>query len=537
MTDRERDVAVALGLVGKSNDYFKNIWLEFASGWDGASCSETACCISFMAGNLNKIPVSNYAAGLVQKFKEYGLFGKSPAIGAFIWFDYHDGNGPSHTGRVVNMDNNYVYTIEGNINGKVVSRRYFRTSSYIYGYGYPYYEDIQMKFGIDISRWNGDFSIEQARDYHGVEFVIIKGGGGDDGMYVDSQFKNNYSKAKSAEVPCGCYWFSKALTLAEAKKEAEYFYNNCIAGRKFELPIYIDVEEQNMISVGRRLLTDIIKAWCDYMQSKGCYVGIYSTANVLQNMAYDNELQGYAHWIAFWGKSYTYDKTIGGMWQFGAETNYLRSKYINGQIVDQNYMYVDYPTIIKNGGYNGYEKPKPKARYSDVPTTSAYYSMCEWAYENGIAKGYSDGTFKLDNKCTRAQFIMMIWRMAGKPAAKRYVEFKDLAKFGSAKQAILWAASEGIVKGYSSGYFGVNDAVTRGQAALIMWRWLGKPNPTIANPFKDMDSRLSSNKAIIWGYEKGIIKGYSDKTFRPNDPCLRKHAITFLYRISKIYSI
>lgn len=142
MTDRERDVETAYSVVGQTNDFFKPMWLQFAPeyGWDGAPCSEIACCISYMAGNVNKIPISNYAAGLVAKFKAAGMFGKEPAVGAFIFFDYHDGNGPSHTGRVVAIKNGKVYTVEGNIGGKVVERSYIDGHAYIYGYGWPAYK-------------------------------------------------------------------------------------------------------------------------------------------------------------------------------------------------------------------------------------------------------------------------------------------------------------------------------------------------------------------------------------------------------------
>ena len=43
------------------------------------------------------------------------------------------------------------------------------------------------------------------------------------------------------------------------------------------------------------------------------------------------------------------------MWQFGGETNKLRSNKINGQVVDQDYCFVDYPTLIKKNGLNGYK--------------------------------------------------------------------------------------------------------------------------------------------------------------------------------------
>lgn len=146
MTARERDVQVAESVIGKSNDFFKPIWNEFAAGygWDGAPCSEIACCISYMAGNLDIIPVSNYAQGLVDKFKKAGMFGHEPVVGAFVFFDYKDGNGFSHTGRVIAVTGDYITTVEGNIGGKVVKRDYRKDTYYLGGYGYPDYNRVDI---------------------------------------------------------------------------------------------------------------------------------------------------------------------------------------------------------------------------------------------------------------------------------------------------------------------------------------------------------------------------------------------------------
>ena len=211
------------------------------------------------------------------------------------------------------------------------------------------------QFGIDVSAWQDDFNFQKAIN-EGVKFAVIRGGGGDDGYYTDSKFLRNYSECKKLKLPVGVYWFSRALTTAQAKAEAEYFYNNVLKGRQFELPVYIDVENKRQLAVGKRLLTDIIKTWCNTLSAKGYYVGIYSSLSTFNDCMYDDELTSYAHWVAQWAKSCRYTQSCMGMWQFGGETNPIRSNKVAGKVCDQDYMTVDYPTLIKNAGKNGYKK-------------------------------------------------------------------------------------------------------------------------------------------------------------------------------------
>ena len=72
----------------------------------------------------------------------------------------------------------------------------------------------------------------------------------------------------------------------------------------------------------------------------------------------DGELTRYSHWVARWGKSKPAPSSGAEtqMWQFGGETNLIRSNKINGQTCDQDYCYVDYPAKIKTAGLNGYAK-------------------------------------------------------------------------------------------------------------------------------------------------------------------------------------
>lgn len=216
------------------------------------------------------------------------------------------------------------------------------------------------KFGIDVSRWQGNFDFVQAKK-EGVTFAIIKGGGGDAGLYVDSKFSINYNKAKTAGLDVGCYWFSKALTVNDAKAEAEYFYINVLKGRKFELPVYIDVEHKSQLALGKTALTAIIKTWCTVLENKGYFVGIYSSLSYFKTYMHDNELQNYAHWVAQWSMKCTYTPTSClGLWQFGGETNAIRSNRVAGVVCDQNYLLTDYTSVIKAKGLNGFSAPKEK---------------------------------------------------------------------------------------------------------------------------------------------------------------------------------
>ena len=210
------------------------------------------------------------------------------------------------------------------------------------------------KFGIDISRHNGNFDLARAKS-EGVEFVILKGGGGDAGLYTDAKFKENYETCKKLGLPVGVYFYSRALTTEKAAAEANYFYENCLIGRQFELPVYIDVEEKAQFDLGRKALTDIVVKWCELIEAKGYFTGIYSNRYGFETYMDNSRLARFTHWTAAWNKT----RPDGDMWQFGGETNLLRSTKVAGVTCDQNYLYTDLEAVIKEKGFNGFTAGKP----------------------------------------------------------------------------------------------------------------------------------------------------------------------------------
>lgn len=212
-----------------------------------------------------------------------------------------------------------------------------------------------MTRGIDVSRWQGDFDFEKALN-EGWRFAILKGGGADDGLYVDGRFEENYKKAKKLKMPVGCYFFGYAKNENEAEKEAEYFYESCLKGKKFELPVFIDVEGE-MLKAEKSALTKTVKAWCETLEKKGYFVGVYASLSVFENNVYDSELLRFTHWVAHWARECGYkNKDVLSMWQFGGSTNLLRSNKVAGVVCDQDYMFIDFSGTIKRLGLNGFEK-------------------------------------------------------------------------------------------------------------------------------------------------------------------------------------
>lgn len=236
------------------------------------------------------------------------------------------------------------------------------------------------KFGIDVSRWQGsNFDFKRAKEKEGVEFAILKIGGADGGLYHDKEFTNYYAKCKAISLPVGAYFFGHALTLDQAKKEAQYLIS-LLKGYKFEYPIFYDVEGDMVTKVNKRLLTDIIKTVLKTVQDAGYWVGLYGSATYLHTQVYDDELKNFSHWGASWGS--TKPTYMSGaelqMWQFGGEVNVIRSNKICGTVCDQDYCYVDYPTLIKAKGLNGYSKTKTNTNTKTVEQLAREVIAGKW---------------------------------------------------------------------------------------------------------------------------------------------------------------
>lgn len=239
--------------------------------------------------------------------------------------------------------------------------------------------------GIDISHWQGTIDWNKVKKA-GIEFAIIKAGGSDAGFYTDSKWEANYKGAKAAGIPIGAYYFvgKDCVTAAAGKADAERFLK-ILKGKQLEYPVYMDNEAQP--ASAKAGITEATIAFCETMEAAGYFVGIYgSVVFGFKERMDDTKLTPYAHWVAQYASKCSY-KGDYGIWQYSSKGSV---DGIGGN-VDLDYTYVDYPSIIKSGGFNGYTKA---ASEDSTPATSSQRDKVITQARAWLGKKESDGSHK-----------------------------------------------------------------------------------------------------------------------------------------------
>ena len=109
--------------------------------------------------------------------------------------------------------------------------------------------------------------------------------------------------------------------------------------------------------------------------------------------------------------------------------------------------------------------------FTDVADGKWYTESVAYVYHHGMMEGISNDRFDINGTTTRAMIVTILWRLEGKPAVGDPMSFDDVAAGMWYTEAVRWAHRAGIVEGYSNGKFGPNDPITREQLAAILWRY------------------------------------------------------------------
>ncbi len=380
--------------------------------------------------------------------------------------------------------------------------------------------------GVDVSAWQGTINWEKVANA-GVEFVFLRAAlrfTGSGNLAVDNYFYKNYAGAKEAGLAVGAYIYSQAITVEEGIQEARYIMD-VVEGLDMDLPLVIDYEYYGTsgrlyeANLSRREGTDICLAFCETVEAAGYDGMVYGNPSMLNNDLYRDEFS------RVWLAHYTTKTSYSGDYEYWQCSQSGSVNGIGGQ-VDLNFWFkpdAPEPTPVPT--------PEETSPFEDVTPDKWYYSTVLTAYEHGIVNGISATEFGPNDTASRGQVVTMLWRLMGKPAPVGEATFEDLTE-DYYRDAVNWAAGQGVVNGYSDKEFCPDVKIYRQDLVTILYRLEGAPEVSgDLSAYTDGSTVQSyAEKAMIWAVSEGIINGYSDATLRPDNTASRAEVCAILMR-------
>ncbi|MCD8363516.1 MAG: hypothetical protein LUC98_11285 [Lachnospiraceae bacterium] len=286
---------------------------------DELSDSETV--LKDTSGNTLYVDSNATTTAKVKDYMKYTTFYTSPQYTGWQTQDgkvyYYDANHNKVTGSQVIGGVTYTFASDGSLSQSSGNR------------------------GIDVSKYQGsiDWSAVAAS---GISFAIIRAGyrGSSTGVLVeDPYFRTNIKGATAAGIKVGVYFFTQAITEAEAVEEASMVLS-LVSGYKITYPIFIDTESAtngraNGLGVSER--TAIVSAFCKTIKNGGYTAGVYASKSWFNSKLNASSLSSYCIWVAQYNSSCTYSGKY-NLWQYSSKGSVSG---ISGN-VDMNISYLGY---------------------------------------------------------------------------------------------------------------------------------------------------------------------------------------------------
>ncbi|WP_273396283.1 Ig-like domain-containing protein [Thermophilibacter mediterraneus] len=174
--------------------------------------------------------------------------------------------------------------------------------------------------------------------------------------------------------------------------------------------------------------------------------------------------------------------------------------------------------------------------FPDALEGAWYSEAVRWAWLGGVMTGYGDGSglFGTSSALTRAEAAVVLWRLAGEPEGAFGLP-ADCDPSGFYAEAASWALGAGVFSGYSGDAFGPADTITREQLATVLWRAAGSPEVGgDLSSFSDAaDVSDFADVAMRWAVSAGVLRGQGDgDALDPQGACTRAQLATMLYRLA-----
>lgn len=180
--------------------------------------------------------------------------------------------------------------------------------------------------------------------------------------------------------------------------------------------------------------------------------------------------------------------------------------------------------------------------FTDVSRSDWYYQFVDYVTSKGYFNGTSETTFAPAENMTRAMFVTVLFRFDGAKGDRSQSAFTDVAPGEWYTDAINWAAANRIVDGVGDGKFAPNDPITRAQMCTMIERYLALykkawkvtlPETGSVSVMVDENAIPAYALAAVKQCQRhGLVNGFEDGTFRPNDLSTRAQVAAVIYRMS-----
>ena len=184
----------------------------------------------------------------------------------------------------------------------------------------------------------------------------------------------NVTCAHSAGLRVVAYYYTYARTRAAVASELTTFLN-VMEGIKLEYPVFVDVEDASLTSLGRAELTNLVRYAMDILYQRKWYAGWYSYTNYINSYLNAGALVDYPLWVADYRASLGYNGAY-TMWQYSGSGTVSG---ISGAC-DLNRSYKDFLPEIQAGGYNNYGADGPSVQKVDGYKLVVFNTRCEYFY-------------------------------------------------------------------------------------------------------------------------------------------------------------
>ena len=168
--------------------------------------------------------------------------------------------------------------------------------------------------------------------------------------------------------------------------------------------------------------------------------------------------------------------------------------------------------------------------FADVLSSHWATKYVTWAYQTKYVEGTGTYAFSPATYITRGEVVAMLWKAEGKPIVNYANPFKDVPTNYWAYDAVMWAASKGLID-TSSSYFMPTGYASRAEVVTILYKRANSPAVYGTSGFADVPASAAYSKAVTWARQNKLTNGYGGSTyFRPNYAISRAEVTTFLAR-------